>query len=217
MDFGFTGPRFTWTNNRVGDKTWERLDRVVVTSNWLLLFPSARVHHLEGWWSDHKPIWVGTEPMVTPTLKPFQFEEVWSSDQGCENAIAQSWKTNKDGVPMFKVWDKIDACRRGLRAWSKHSFGSIKSQTWDIELHLKQAEENSMQGWDHNQVREIKTTFHALLRREERIWCQRSHVKWLKVDDCNTRYFHCWATQRNRINYIHRLKDWDGRWTTSQD
>jgi hypothetical protein len=29
MDLGFTGPRFTWTNNRPRDMTWERLDRVL--------------------------------------------------------------------------------------------------------------------------------------------------------------------------------------------
>ena len=36
VDLEFTGPKFTWTNNRVGDMTWERLDRVVATPEWLL-------------------------------------------------------------------------------------------------------------------------------------------------------------------------------------
>ena len=31
VDLGFTGPSFTWTNNCVGDMTWERLDRAVAT------------------------------------------------------------------------------------------------------------------------------------------------------------------------------------------
>jgi hypothetical protein len=71
VDLEFTGPKFTWTNNKVGDMTWERLDRVVATPEWLLRFPSARVHHLDGRWSDHKPLWVSTDPMVRSTRKPF--------------------------------------------------------------------------------------------------------------------------------------------------
>uniref|UniRef100_A0A2N9I833 Reverse transcriptase domain-containing protein n=1 Tax=Fagus sylvatica TaxID=28930 RepID=A0A2N9I833_FAGSY len=56
IDLGYSGPSYTWTNNRVGDMTWERLDRAVATSDWLMLFPTAKVHHLEGHWSNHKPI-----------------------------------------------------------------------------------------------------------------------------------------------------------------
>ena len=125
VDLGFTGPKFTWTNNRPGDMTWERLDRVVATPDWLLSFPSARVYHLEGRWSDHKPIWVSTETVVIPKKKPFRFEEVWTSDQGCEAVIEASWKQDLTGVPMYTMWQKIHACRRGLRLWSRTNFGNI--------------------------------------------------------------------------------------------
>jgi hypothetical protein len=48
LDLDFTGSSFTWTNNRTGDMTWERLNRAVATPEWLLQFPTVRVHHLEG-------------------------------------------------------------------------------------------------------------------------------------------------------------------------
>ena len=128
MDLGFTGPRFTWTNNRPRDMTWERLDRVLATTDWVMLFPSVRVHHLDGKFSDHKPLWFRTEPISQPSKKLFRFEEIWTLEKGCEDTIVASWITSKRGVPMYQVWDKIHACRRGLRAWSKHSFGSIKVQ-----------------------------------------------------------------------------------------
>ena len=90
MDLGFTGPRFTWTNNRPRDMTWERLDRVLATSDWLMLFPCARVHHLDGKFSDHRPLWLGTEPLFHPSKKCFKFEEMWTSEKGCEDTIAES-------------------------------------------------------------------------------------------------------------------------------
>uniref|UniRef100_A0A2N9IE82 Reverse transcriptase domain-containing protein n=1 Tax=Fagus sylvatica TaxID=28930 RepID=A0A2N9IE82_FAGSY len=152
VDLGFNGPKFTWTNNRIGDMTWERLDRAVATPEWLLRFPLARVHHLDVRWSDHKPLWVSTNPMIRSTRKPFRFEEVWTSDQGCEEVVAKAWKKSVNGVPMFSVWEKIHTCRRELRSWSKHNFGNIKNKIKEIENQLQQAEEASMQGRDHHQV-----------------------------------------------------------------
>lgn len=115
LDLGFTGPSFTWTNNRTDDMTWERLDRAVATPEWLLQFPTVRVHHLEGRWSDHKPLWVGTDQVRQQYRKPFRFEEMWTAEAGCEQTIATSWKTKKSGVPMYEVWDKIHTCRRNLQ------------------------------------------------------------------------------------------------------
>uniref|UniRef100_A0A2N9H3A9 Uncharacterized protein n=1 Tax=Fagus sylvatica TaxID=28930 RepID=A0A2N9H3A9_FAGSY len=149
LDLGYHGPSFTWTNNRGGDMTWERLDRALATPEWLMLFPTTKVHHLDGRWSDHKPILMSTEPLRTPTRKLFRFEEMWTADTGCEETVAASWKSLKDGVPMYQVWDKIHACRKGLRRWSYHSFGSLKKQIHEAETRLKEAETNSMRGRDH--------------------------------------------------------------------
>jgi hypothetical protein len=77
--------------------------------------------------SDHKPIWVSTELVTLPSKKPFRFEEVWTSDQGCEAVIEASWKKDVVGVPMYTVWQKIHDCRRSLRSWSRNSFGNIKA------------------------------------------------------------------------------------------
>jgi hypothetical protein len=216
LDLGYQGPSFTWTNNRVGDMTWERLDRALATPEWLMLFPTTKVHHLEGRWSDHKPILVSTEPMRTPTRKLFRFEEMWTSDAGCEKTIAASWKSMKSGVPMYQVWDKIHACRKGLRRWSYHSFGSMKKQIHEVEQRLKQAETNSMMGRDHLQYKMLQKELHTLLGKEERMWRQRSRSEWLQAGDKNTRYFHCRATQRRRRNRILQLKDSTGSWTTHQ-
>ncbi|GMY27097.1 hypothetical protein FCV25MIE_22339 [Fagus crenata] len=161
--------------------TWERLDRVVTTPEWLLMFPSAWVYHLEGRWSDHKPIWVTTETIVRPSKRPFRFEEVWTSDKGCEATIKALWQTESPGVPMYMVWGKIHACRRGLHTWSKNCFGNIKSRIMEVERQLKQAEETSMQGRDHHRVSQLKKELHILLAKEERLWRQRSRVDWLKA------------------------------------
>ena len=57
QDLGFSGPEFTWCNNRINRATvWARLDRVVVNSEWLLRFQDSRVYHIQGTLSDHLPL-----------------------------------------------------------------------------------------------------------------------------------------------------------------
>ena len=53
-DIGYVGSWFTWSMFR-NDLGWirERLDRVFDTTEWLNLFPNARLHHLASSASDH--------------------------------------------------------------------------------------------------------------------------------------------------------------------
>jgi hypothetical protein len=128
-------------------------------------FPTTKVHHLEGRWSDHRPILVSTKPIRTPTKKFFRFEEIWTSDAGCEQTIEAYWKTTKTGVPMYQVWDKIHACRKGLRLWSRHNFGNVKMQIKNVEQRLKQVETNFMLGRDHLQYKLLQKEPHTLLNK----------------------------------------------------
>jgi hypothetical protein len=42
--------------------------------------------------------------MKTLHRKPFRFEEVWSSNPGCEDVVAESWRVCKNKVlPMYNV------------------------------------------------------------------------------------------------------------------
>ena len=46
---------------------------------------------------------------------------------------------------MYTVWQKIQACWRSLRSWSRNSFGNIKARIKEVERLLKQVKEISMQ------------------------------------------------------------------------
>lgn len=58
---------------------------------------------------------------------------------------------------------------------------------------------------------QLKGEVAELLRVEEKMWQQRSHVHWMVSGDKNTSYFHNRASQRFRRNNISELRDLEGR------
>ena len=80
-DLGFSGFPFTWCNRRLGaHNVWIQLDRGVATVNWMLQFPSTRVHHLDAYHFDHKPLLLCTDSEFKRFYRkgrPFRFEVMW--------------------------------------------------------------------------------------------------------------------------------------------
>ena len=65
-DLGFIGLPFTWCNKRFnGDLIWIPLNRALASADWILKFPSSRLHHLQGLFSDHKPLWLAFDDVNT--------------------------------------------------------------------------------------------------------------------------------------------------------
>ncbi|KAK7834646.1 hypothetical protein CFP56_024556 [Quercus suber] len=80
-------------------------DRVVATVDWILKFPTARLHHLPGSSSDHKPLWLVSDDLQTRfnrAQKPFRFEAMWLKDERCEGVVHSVWDKSSSGDPVSK-------------------------------------------------------------------------------------------------------------------
>ncbi|WOL13903.1 hypothetical protein Cni_G22683 [Canna indica] len=66
VDLGFTDSKFTWTNRSFElNLIRERLDRSLVSGQWRHLYPQVVVHHLDDNGSDHCPILVISNPILS--------------------------------------------------------------------------------------------------------------------------------------------------------
>lgn len=96
-DLGFNGFPFIWCNRRPSNhNVWVRLDRGIATVDWILRFPTTRVHQLVCFHSDHKPIFLGLDFEVNWFYRkghPFRFEAMWLEDSSYEKVIQTSWKS----------------------------------------------------------------------------------------------------------------------------
>lgn len=64
MDMESQGCAFTWANNREGeDLVKKRLDRVLCTLEWRVIFHEAEVHALPAIGSDHSPLVLKLHPV----------------------------------------------------------------------------------------------------------------------------------------------------------
>ncbi|KAG8632605.1 hypothetical protein MANES_18G036550v8, partial [Manihot esculenta] len=91
-DLGFRGPIFTWNNHRDGSlNIQERLDRSLASINWIHLYSSAVVEHLEDWGSDHRPLLVNISPSMPKAKRLFSFDAHWISKLETFRIIEQAW------------------------------------------------------------------------------------------------------------------------------
>ena len=96
-DLGFTGPMITWVNKRGSEIYFqERLDRCTCDDRWCGCFPQAIVEYLDFSKSDHLPILIRLEEVISKTgsgkHKPFRFEPLWlKEEKECRDLVESKW------------------------------------------------------------------------------------------------------------------------------
>ncbi|KAL5819223.1 hypothetical protein ACOSQ4_023065 [Xanthoceras sorbifolium] len=146
-DLGFKGPPFTWCNGRTGASlVQERIDRGVCNVEWLDLFPSSSVDHLDYWRSDHRPLLVNILSSLSantgPTRGPrrFMFEECWASEEGCAAIIEQNWCNQICRDSVASVLSNISDCTSKLQIWNTSNRARLR---WDIAAKRRELYRNN--------------------------------------------------------------------------
>ena len=115
--------------------------------------------------------------------------------------VENAWKKGFNGTPMFKVYKKIKETKEDLRRWTRNWFGNIQTkikEKWD-QLDQIQREEPTSE----NLEKEANTNLelHEWPIREESLWKQKSHTKWLPATDLNTKFFHLSTIVRRGLTF----------------
>lgn len=122
---------FTWCNRRPGDRNvWIRLDRGVAIMDWILRFPTSRIHHMECFHLDHRSILLisdAEQKCFYRKGRPFKFEAMWLKDKTCENVIKESWEDVNDMILKCVLSKKISTCQENLKIWNRVTFGQVRT------------------------------------------------------------------------------------------
>ncbi|XP_020692235.1 uncharacterized protein LOC110106628 [Dendrobium catenatum] len=223
VDPGYSGPAFTWKNNKdARNRIYSRLDRFLVSSSILDNYQELRVVHLARVASDHCPIlcsfMVGGRKTYSNCIK---FEDVWTTFPRAWQIVSEKWKVPDSGTEAAKVQKK---CRRTLKAlffWSRNKMDRLNKLKEDLygEIRILQELECSPTGLTDVQSETLRYKVQLLKSNLARIttwWGQSAKVRWIEEGDENTHFFHTMASARRRGNSIEQLTHPNGQPPTEQ-
>jgi hypothetical protein len=207
-----SGRQFTWAGP--GDNpTYEKLDRVLVSTEWEIKFPLSTVEPRDRNISDHTPLILNTGASTHSNLqRPFKFERGWLIRDGFHDMVAQIWQSESSGHTPLERWqNKIRRLRQYLRGWATHTVGTYKKEKKRLLSLLenldKKAETSPLSDQEIHLKLFLKERLVLLLREEELKWYKRAKVKTLLEGDDNTRFFHLVANGKHRKQHIYKLEN----------
>ncbi|KAG8645939.1 hypothetical protein MANES_10G111001v8 [Manihot esculenta] len=99
-NLGFSGDSFTWNNRRGGNANIrERLDRGLVSPQWLCCYSNASIMPLEDDESDHRSILLNTNSNCPKLKTLFYFDERWLNNNEIEELIKIAWEKQRTSNP----------------------------------------------------------------------------------------------------------------------
>ena len=133
VDLPLQGGLFTW-NGGQNDQSWARLDRFLMTQNWLDQFSGVLQSKLPRPISDHFPILLeGGGLRRGPS--PFRFENMWLKVEGFKDFLRSWWQgTVIRGNVSFRLAAKLKELKQKIKSWNRMSLGgwnAIKFQLFN--------------------------------------------------------------------------------------
>jgi hypothetical protein len=128
-----SGRRYTWANS-LPNPTYEKLDRVLISTEWELSHPLSTVVAMSRDISDHSPLLIDTGTPSSSNNQPmFKFELGWLLRDGFMEMVRNVWDSVKDEEESMRCWQsKIRRLRQHLRGWAKHTSGIFKKEKNDL-------------------------------------------------------------------------------------
>lgn len=154
--------------------------------------------------------------------KPFRFELMCLEEKGIADLIQSWWSDFQiQGWAGYRLACKLKHLKNKIKDWAKTNFGSVEASMADLLSSIKEID--SKEGLaplsdDEISLRHnLKEKFICKAKEEKIKWRQRSRLSRLKEGDKNAKFFHSFASYRNRVNKISILLDGDRRLETKEE
>lgn len=126
MDMDLVGYPFTWERVTETSELIEvRLNRALISVDFLNIFKDAKLLNLEVTTSDHCPILLEMHKVnIVAQVKRFRFENAWLREPMCQKIVEEVWNNSSNQ----SFYAKIEECSEILSKWGKEITGSFKNR-----------------------------------------------------------------------------------------
>jgi len=212
------GRKFTWYKPNGSVKS--RIDKVLVSREWLDVWPECKQFILSRTVSDHCAL-VLKDSKVDWGPKPFRSLDVWQEDSRFKDFVRSKWHSYElQGGSMFIFKEKLKKLKVGLRIWNKEVFGYVKLEGKKMlkkvqELDARDdASDLDEQGREDRRVTLAK--YSQFLFKQEAILKQKARHQWLQHGNLNTGFFHSVIKRRRARNGLNGVFV-DGLWCDNKE
>ncbi|MCH83902.1 cysteine-rich receptor-like protein kinase, partial [Trifolium medium] len=216
VDLPLLGRRFTWYH--ANGIAMSRIDRILVSSEWLEAWGDISVWVCSRDVSDHCPLVVKIANNEWGP-KPFRFNNNWIDHKHFKKVVEESWRGMEvSGWMSFVFKEKLRGLKGRLKEWNMVEFGSLESRMKNLVEDIRELDvKGEIMGLDSNEVvlrKEFFVELWKLQKHKEAVLFQRSRSNWLRQGDANSSFFHNSVRVRAKWNAILALKV-DNMWIES--
>ena len=204
MDLPIVGKNYTWFKANGSAKS--RINRVLVSEEWLVKWPMSKQYVKQREVSDHCAIVVkSVEKDWGP--KPFRSIDAWFSERGFREMVKGKWlsyPTEGNALVTFK--EKLKRLKGDFKIWNRDVFGNIQTQKRIIlpeieDLDCKDCLDDLRED-DRLKRVELVSRLKEMDKKMESLLSQKARASWFKNGDSCTRFYHSslrWRRFRNDV------------------
>ena len=200
------GAEFTRSNMHHSSPIQCRLDRALISSSCLSVFPTCNAFAAPRLVSDHNPIQLTLSTDRGHSHRLFKFFNHETSHPDFLPIIARAWRYQVPGNPTFRFTKKLVNLKNHLRPWVKLAFGNTAERIDHCTASLTTIQNALESHPSCSALLQAEVNYkHQLLDlhwQEEKPAKQQSRIRWLKEGDANTGFFHAVIKARRARNLI---------------
>ena len=159
--------------------------------------------------SDHCPL-ILTEDCRNWGPRSFRFINAWCLIPNFLEVAEKAWKnTVVWGWTGFKLAVKLKSLKNSLKEWNAKEVGDLKTQLINAEEEMHKidilAEGRVLSEEEKERRRKARMEMWKIGKMMDWLWLQKSRLNWALKGDKNTRFFHVYASSRNKRNLLNSV------------